>query len=210
MAHGSEGRRPFCSATSLAREEPLAATASRIDHWILIEYRGAWQRDVLGGSLLSPRLKAHLREQLALLRPSRLLFVKQPERRAEHGRRVFLATSTPGGASCAAALTSALFEEASRKLPEIASTRITLTSSIRSGSVVATACLCIQHRERPHSDRSRPPSLWPTFQFASRSRGARIATPFALATPTVIVAPACASSPNTLYEKRERCDSPAP
>ena len=96
MAHGSEGRRPFCSATSLAREEPLAATASRIDHWILIEYRGAWQRDVLGGSLLSPRLKAHLREQLALLRPSRLLFVKQPERRAEHGRRVFLATSTPG------------------------------------------------------------------------------------------------------------------
>jgi hypothetical protein len=90
------GRRPFCSAISRAHEEPLAATASRIDHWILVEYRGAWRRDVLGGSVLSPRLKAHLREQLETLRPSRLLFVRQPERRAESGRRVFLATSTPG------------------------------------------------------------------------------------------------------------------
>ncbi len=89
-------RRPFCAALSRAREEPLAATASRIDHWVLVEYRGAWQRDVLGGGLLSPRLKEHLREQLAALRPARLLFVKQPERRAESGRRVLLASSKPG------------------------------------------------------------------------------------------------------------------
>ncbi len=88
--------RPLCAAVSRARDEPLAATASRIDHWILLEYRGAWSRDLLGGSLLSPRLKAHLRDQLAALRPSRLLFVKQPERRSSAGRRVFLATSTPG------------------------------------------------------------------------------------------------------------------
>src|SRR5262245_31620218 len=37
----------------------------------------------------------------------------------------------PDGASCAAALTSAVFEEALRKLPEIASTRIAPTSFIR-------------------------------------------------------------------------------
>jgi hypothetical protein len=49
-----------------------------------------------GGSLLTPRLKAHLREHLELLRPARLLFVKQPERRAESGRRVFLASTRPG------------------------------------------------------------------------------------------------------------------
>ncbi len=89
-------RRPFCAALSRAREEPLGATASRIDHWVLVEYRGAWQRDVLGGGLLSPGLKEHLREQLDALRPARLLFVKQPERRAESGRRVLLASSKPG------------------------------------------------------------------------------------------------------------------
>ena len=89
-------RRPFCAAVSRAGGEPLAATASRIDAWVLIEYRGAWRRDVLGGSLLSPRLKAHLREQLETLRPARLLFVKQPERRSEGGRRVYLASSRPG------------------------------------------------------------------------------------------------------------------
>jgi len=89
-------RRPFCADLSRTREEPLGATASRIDHWILVEYRGAWRRDILGGSLLSPRLKAHLREHLELLRPARLLFVKQPERRAESGKRIFLASTTPG------------------------------------------------------------------------------------------------------------------
>ena len=101
MHHGidvgpAERRRPFCAALSRASGEPLGATASRIDNWVLIEYRGAWRRDVLGGSLLSPRLKAHLREQLETLRPARLLFVKQPERRSESGRRVLLASSTPG------------------------------------------------------------------------------------------------------------------
>jgi len=89
-------RRPFCADLSRTREEPLAATASRIDHWLLVEYRGAWRRDVLGGSLLSPRLKAHLREHLELLRPARLLFVKQPERRGESARQVFLASAKPG------------------------------------------------------------------------------------------------------------------
>jgi len=91
-------RRPFCADLSRGREEPLGATASRIDNWLLVEYRGAWRRDILDGSLLTPMLKDHLREHLELLRPARLLFVKQPERRAEGGRRVYLASTTPGGA----------------------------------------------------------------------------------------------------------------
>jgi hypothetical protein len=89
-------RRAFCAAVSSANEEPLAATASRIDHWILVEYRAAWARDVLGECQFSPELKAHLREQLAALEHSRLLFVKKPERRAQAGRRVFFGRSTPG------------------------------------------------------------------------------------------------------------------
>lgn len=88
--------RAFCAAVSSAREESLAATASRIDHWILVEYRGRWGRDVLGSSLLSSELKGHLRAQLAALGRARLLFVKQPERRAHGGRRILLATSRPG------------------------------------------------------------------------------------------------------------------
>jgi hypothetical protein len=90
------GARAFCSAVSSESGESLAATASRIDHWLLVEYRGAWTRDLLGGSLLSGELKAHLREQLAALERARLLFVKQPERRERSGRRVFFGTSRPG------------------------------------------------------------------------------------------------------------------
>jgi hypothetical protein len=89
-------RRAFCAAVSCASDESLAATASRIDHWILVEYRGAWGRDVLGDCLFSPELKAHLRAQLAVLERSRLLFVKKPERRAQTGRQVFFGTSRPG------------------------------------------------------------------------------------------------------------------
>jgi hypothetical protein len=89
-------RRAFCAAVSSASDEPLVATASRIDHWILVEYRGAWARDVLGDCLFSPELKAHLRGQLGALERSRLLFVKKPERRSQSGRRVFFGTSRPG------------------------------------------------------------------------------------------------------------------
>jgi hypothetical protein len=90
-------RRPACAAVSSSREEPLAATASRIDHWILVEYGGRWGRDVLGSSVFSPELKDHLRGQLEALRHARLLFVKQPDRRRPGGsRRVFFGTSTPG------------------------------------------------------------------------------------------------------------------
>jgi hypothetical protein len=88
--------RALCAAVSSANAEPLAATASRIDNWILLEYRGMWDRDVLGGSLVSDELKAHLREQLSALAPSRLLFVKKPERRAQARRRVWLGTSKSG------------------------------------------------------------------------------------------------------------------
>jgi hypothetical protein len=88
--------RAFCAAVSSASAEPLAATASRIDNWILLEYRGMWDRDVLGASLLSDRLKAHLQEQLHVLAPSRLLFLKKPERRASGRRRVYFGSSRVG------------------------------------------------------------------------------------------------------------------
>ena len=77
--------RAFCAAVSSASGEPLAATASRIDHWILVEYRGAWARDVLGGSLLLARAEGAPARAARGARRSRLLFVKQP--RAPRARR---------------------------------------------------------------------------------------------------------------------------
>ena len=88
--------RALCAQVSNESAEPLAATASRIDHWILVEYRGLWDRDVLGGSLLSPELKTHLRAQLRALGDARLLFVKKPERRSYGRRQLFFGTSKPG------------------------------------------------------------------------------------------------------------------
>ena len=92
----SVGSRALCAAVSSAGGEPLAATASRIDSWILLEYRGMWDRDVLGGSLLSDELKTHLREQLHALAPSRLLFLKKPERRSYGRRHVYFGSSRVG------------------------------------------------------------------------------------------------------------------
>jgi hypothetical protein len=74
-------RKTLCADVSSETEESLAATASHIEHWILLEYRGMWNREVLAKSLLSQELKAHLEEELGRLPRSRLLFVRQPERR---------------------------------------------------------------------------------------------------------------------------------
>jgi hypothetical protein len=89
-------RRAFCADVSHESSESLAATASRVDHWILVEYRGLWDRDVLGGSLLSAKLKAHLSGQLAELGHARLLFVKKPERRSYGRRQLYFGSSRPG------------------------------------------------------------------------------------------------------------------
>ena len=85
----ASARRVFCSELSHANGEPLWATASRVDHWILVEYRGVWARDELAGSLLAPAVKEHLRAQLGRLSRSRLLFVRRTERRGRPELAVF-------------------------------------------------------------------------------------------------------------------------
>lgn len=89
-------KRALCADVSGAASESLAATASRIDRWLLVEYRGLWDRDVLGGSLLSAPLKEHFRDQLAKLGHARLLFIKQPSRRAQARRMLYIGSSRPG------------------------------------------------------------------------------------------------------------------
>ncbi len=88
--------RPFCSEVARDSGESLTATASRIDTWVLVEYRGRWDRDLLGGSVLSEPLKEHLSDTMTRLPRSRLLFIKRPERRGPRRRMLYVASSKAG------------------------------------------------------------------------------------------------------------------
>ena len=87
--------RAFCAEVSLDNAEPLAGTASRVDHWILIEYRGLWGHDALAASGLSKHVKARLREQAEARPNTKVLFVRRTERRRHAGLAVFWGSS-PG------------------------------------------------------------------------------------------------------------------
>ena len=89
-------RGPFCADLSYENDESLAATASRIDHWFLVEYRGLWARDALPGSGLSDQVKSHLREQVSALPNGRLLFIRRPDRRGRPELVAFTASSRAG------------------------------------------------------------------------------------------------------------------
>jgi hypothetical protein len=86
----------FCADLSRAEREPLAATASRIDHWLLVEYRGLWGPNAIRASGLSDQVKDALREQVRARPRSRLLFVRRPDRRGRPALRAYAATSLEG------------------------------------------------------------------------------------------------------------------
>jgi hypothetical protein len=88
--------RPFCSDISRENDEPLGATASRIDRWLLVEYRGLWSSDALAGSGLSDQVKARLRELRAAEPRTRLLLIRRPDRRHHQGLSVYVADSREG------------------------------------------------------------------------------------------------------------------
>jgi hypothetical protein len=85
--------RPFCADESRAHDEPLHATASRVDHWLLVEYRSLWSHDAFAGSGLSEQVKAYLREQQAARPRTRLLFIRSRARRGAPGLVAYSATS---------------------------------------------------------------------------------------------------------------------
>jgi hypothetical protein len=92
-----ERRRPFCAEVSLENAEPLAATASRVDHWILIEYRGVWGADAVAASTLPAAVRDHLARHAATHAHTKILFVRRPDRRREHGALVFWGSSPERG-----------------------------------------------------------------------------------------------------------------
>jgi hypothetical protein len=65
---------------SAAAGEPIGATASRIEHWLLVEYAGHWPYDPLDAAVFAGRLRDRLATQLGALPNSRLLLTKSPGR----------------------------------------------------------------------------------------------------------------------------------
>jgi hypothetical protein len=88
--------RPFCSDISRENDEPLGATASRIDRWLLVEYRGLWSSDALVGSGLSDQVKARLRELTTAEARTRLLLIRRPDRRHHPDLVAYVADSRQG------------------------------------------------------------------------------------------------------------------
>ena len=88
--------RPFCSDISRENDESLAATASYIDRWLLIEYRGLWSSDALAGSGLSDQVKARLRALRSQQPRTRLLLIRRPDRRHHPRLAVYVADSRQG------------------------------------------------------------------------------------------------------------------
>lgn len=89
-----DATRPLCAETSRAHGEPLHATASRVDTWILIEYRGLWAHDAVDGSTLSPALKAHLVAERIRLPRARIVFVRRTDRRSADGLLAYVASTS--------------------------------------------------------------------------------------------------------------------
>jgi len=91
--------RPFCAEVSASLEEPVGATASRVERWILVEWAGHWPYDPLDASVFAGELREHLAAQLAALPHARLLLVKRGRRARGLGVRVFLGSTPERGRS---------------------------------------------------------------------------------------------------------------
>jgi Sucrase/ferredoxin-like len=88
--------RPFCADESRGNDEPLHATASRVDHWILVEYRSLWSHDAFAGSGLTEQVKSRLRAQVKARPRTRLLFIRSRARRGAPGLLAYSASSREG------------------------------------------------------------------------------------------------------------------
>lgn len=85
-----------CSDASRARDEPLAATASRVERWLLVEHRGAWGPQSVPSSRMTQNVARALAQTAADAR-ARLVLVRRPHGAPQtDGRDVFAVVSTPG------------------------------------------------------------------------------------------------------------------
>src|SRR4051794_6895954 len=88
---------PFrCSTSSAARHEPMFATASRVDRWLLVEQSGPWGPESVPAGRMDPTAFATV-SKLAQDFRARLLLIRRPSVVASQpGITVFLADSRAG------------------------------------------------------------------------------------------------------------------
>jgi hypothetical protein len=87
-----------CADLSELAGEPLGATATNAEHWLLIEVPGTWQRDVGDGAGLPQAARRVVREWLESTASSRVLFVRRPGRVRPEGGLAFVVRATESGA----------------------------------------------------------------------------------------------------------------
>ena len=88
--------RELCSTAARSRAEPLAATASRVERWLLVEHRGAWGPQSVPSSRM-PQAVARGLAQTAAAAGARLVLVRRPHGvTSPAGRHVFSVDSRPG------------------------------------------------------------------------------------------------------------------
>ena len=86
----------LCSGASRERAEPLIATASRVERWLLVEHRGAWGPEAVPSSRMSISVARAL-AGIATATRARLLLIRRPAGMARtEGRRVYAVDSRPG------------------------------------------------------------------------------------------------------------------
>jgi hypothetical protein len=89
----AERLRLRCATESLARAEPLLATASRVQRWLVVEQPGAWGREAVVESELDREVAVALQADARRHRARVLLARRIGDRRRGDARRVFLAHS---------------------------------------------------------------------------------------------------------------------
>jgi hypothetical protein len=72
---------PRCSDVSEAAGEPIFATATTAENWLLVEVRGTWPRDVSDFGCLDVGSRDAVTDWLERTPSSRLLFIRRPGRR---------------------------------------------------------------------------------------------------------------------------------
>ena len=90
----SEVRRTFCSDAARLRGDDNAATAARVDLWILVEFPCTWGRDPITDAALPAAVRQTLERAEKEIPRSRVVFIRK---RVEPPRecRVYLARSAP-------------------------------------------------------------------------------------------------------------------
>lgn len=83
----------FCSEHSLSLNEPLFATAPRIESWILLEYPLHYTKKAFEESSLPEEVKVYLSEALDAIPHSRLLMIKKDSVTQHSGIDLWLAST---------------------------------------------------------------------------------------------------------------------